>query len=64
MRHDLAIEQARKLAGWRIYVTNAPVQRLSLSQAVAYYRDQWQLERGFHRISAWETPRLAHFSAK
>ncbi len=29
VRHDLAIEQARKLAGWRIYiyVTNAPALR-------------------------------------
>ena len=33
---------------WRLYVTNAPITQLTLSQAVMYYRDEWLLERGFH----------------
>ena len=53
-----AISQAEQLAGWRIYVTNVPVQLLSLPQAVIYYRDQWQLERGFHRFKRGQLPAL------
>mgnify|MGYP001587238267 CR=1 FL=1 len=49
-RRQAAIEEAETLAGWRLYVTDAPAERLSLSQAVAYYREQWQPERGFHRL--------------
>ena len=56
-----AIEQAKQLAGWRIYVTNVPTQRLSLSQAVAYYRAQWQLERGYHRFKRGQLPALPIF---
>ena len=56
-----AIEQAKQLAGWRIYVTNVPTQRLSLPQAVAYYRAQWQLERGYHRFKRGQLPALPIF---
>jgi len=45
-----AIETFNRLAGWRLYVTNAPAWRLDLSGAVACYREQWQPERGFHRL--------------
>jgi transposase len=45
-----AIEEAVQLAGWRLYVTNAPITRLTLNQAIVYYRDQWIVERGFHRF--------------
>jgi transposase len=31
--------------GWRVYVTNAPVRRLPLGQAVLAYRDEWLVER-------------------
>jgi transposase len=34
---SLAIEQAECLAGWRLYVTNAPATKLSLPLAVIYY---------------------------
>ena len=44
------IETFNRLAGWRLYVTNAPAWRLNLSGAVACYREQWQPERGFHRL--------------
>jgi len=48
-RQTEAIETFNRLAGWRLYVTNAPTGRLDLSGAVACYREQWQPERGFHR---------------
>ncbi len=44
------IEEAEILAGWRLYVTNAPAAELTLPQAVMYYRDQWLVEHGFHRF--------------
>jgi transposase len=53
-----AIEQAEQLAGWRLYVTNAPSTRLTLPQAVIYYRDEWLLERGFHRFKRGRLPAL------
>jgi transposase len=53
-----AIEEATQLAGWRLYVTNAPITRLSLNQAIAYYRDQWVVERGFHRFKRGQLPAL------
>ena len=57
-RQPAAIAEAEQLAGWRIYVTNVKLERLSLSQAVAYYRDQWQLENGFHRFKRGQLPAL------
>jgi len=47
--HD-AIETFNRLAGWRLYVTNAPVARLDLHGALTCYREEWQPERGFHRL--------------
>lgn len=49
-RKTEAIETFNQLAGWRLYVTNAPARRLDLTSAVACYREQWQPERGFHRL--------------
>jgi transposase len=45
-----AIAIAQQVAGWRLSVTNAPALRLDLPGAVACYRDQWQPERGVHRL--------------
>ncbi len=53
-----AIEEAEILAGWRLYVTNAPGTKLTLPQAVMYYRDEWLLERGFHRFKRGSLPAL------
>ena len=53
-----AIEEAAQLAGWRLYVTNAPITCLSLNQAIIYYRDQWIVERGFHRFKRGQLPAL------
>ena len=57
-RQTDAISQAEQLTGWRIYVTNVVIEQLSLSQAVVYYRDQWQLEHGFHRFKRGQLPAL------
>ena len=57
-RQILAIAEAEQLAGWRLYVTNAPIARLSLNQAISYYRDQWIVERGFHRFKRGQLPAL------
>ncbi len=53
-----AIAQAEQLAGWRLYVTNAVKTQLTLPQAVIYYRDEWLLERGFHRFKRGRLPAL------
>ena len=45
-----AITIANQLAGWRLYVTNAPAARLALQTAVQSYREEWQPERGFHPL--------------
>ncbi len=55
---DAAIKEAETLAGWRLYITNAPITQLSLSLAVMYYRDEWLLERGFHRFKRGRLPAL------
>lgn len=47
--HD-AIDAAQFQAGWRIYATNAPVARLSLTQAVLSYRGQIVQENIFRRL--------------
>lgn len=57
-RQPQAIEEAILLTGWRIYVANATTERLSLSQAMAYYREQWQPEQGFHRFKRGRLPAL------
>lgn len=53
-----AIEQAKQLAGWRLYVTNALITQVSLTQAVSYYREEWLVERGFHRFKRGRLPAL------
>ena len=45
-----AITTFDQLAGWRLYVTNAPTERLDLQAAAQCYREEWQPEQGFHRL--------------
>ncbi len=45
-----AIEQLKLTFGWRVYATNAPTEQLSFQDAVLTYRDEWIIERGFHRF--------------
>ncbi|NEO50414.1 MAG: transposase, partial [Moorea sp. SIO4A3] len=57
-RCEAEIEAFQAVAGWRLYVTNASGERLSLEQAVFSYREQWQPERGFHRFKRGRLPAL------
>ncbi len=52
------IARALQLAGWRIHVSNTSAQRMSLTQSVRYYRDEWLVERGFHRFKKGSIPAL------
>lgn len=45
-----ALEKAVGRLGWRVYATNAPVERLSLEQAALAYRDQYVIDRGMGRL--------------
>jgi transposase len=49
-RNDAAITAAEFQAGWRIYATNAPIDKLSLAQAVLAYREQYIEENVFRRL--------------
>jgi transposase len=51
-RNETAIAARQQRLGWRVQVTNAPVDRLSLSAAVVHYRGGWSLERDFHLVTA------------
>jgi transposase len=44
------IEKTQRLMGWRVYATNAPEERLSLSKAVDVYRDAYLHEYGYSRL--------------
>jgi transposase len=60
-RDEELIDQFRKLAGWRIYVTNVAEDRMTLNQSTQYYRDEWLVERGFHRFKKGHIPVLPLF---
>jgi transposase len=49
-RHADVIAAQQATLGWRAYVTNAPSTQLTLADAVLTYRDEWLIERGFHRL--------------
>ena len=49
-RHEEAIAARRHRLGWRVQVTNAPMDRLPLSQAIRHYRGGWSLERDVHLV--------------
>jgi transposase len=49
-RKQKAIHAARLLLGWRLYVTNAPAEELSLTEAVWAYRGAPYIERDFRRL--------------
>lgn len=50
IRQEEAIAALHRTMGWRVYVTNAPAEELSLEQALLVYRDEWLIEREFHRL--------------
>lgn len=45
-----AIHAARRLLGWRLYVSNAPVERLTWAEGVQVYRGAPWIERDFRRL--------------
>jgi transposase len=49
-RNPTAIAARQSRLGWRVQVTNAPADRLSLPQAVRHYRGGWSLERDCHQL--------------
>jgi len=49
-RDKAALEALQQTFGWRAYVTDLAVEQLSLVEAVLTYREEWQIERGFHRL--------------
>jgi transposase len=49
-REPEAIAAAEFKAGWRLYATNAPAERLPLDRAVLAYRDQYIEENVFRRL--------------
>ena len=58
---EAALDEAYRLAGWRVYVSNTSAQQMSLTQATAYYRDEWLVENGFHRFKGGSLPALPLF---
>lgn len=49
-RHQAAIRATRRLMGWRLYVSNAPAEELSLTEAVWAHRGAPYIERDFRRL--------------
>jgi len=49
-RNETAIREQYRTMGWRLYVTNAPVETLSFSQAILAYRGAPNIERDFSRL--------------
>ena len=52
VRDEAAIDALKQTFGWRAYVTDLPVEQLSLCDAVLTYREEWRIERGFHRLKS------------
>jgi transposase len=49
-RNATALAAHEQTLGWRVYVTNAPATELTWQEAVLTYRDEWLIERSFHRL--------------
>ncbi len=49
-RHETALAAQQPRLGWRVQVTKAPADRLSLTEAVGHDRGGWSLERDFHLV--------------
>jgi transposase len=49
-RQAEAIAAISRCFGWRVYATSAPLEELTLAEAVWTYRAEWRIERGFHRL--------------
>jgi transposase len=51
-RQEDAIAARRQRFGWKAFVTNAGPKRLSLQDAVLGYRNEYRVERIFHRLKS------------
>ncbi len=51
-RHDDQISALTAGFGWKAFVTNVPLARLSLAEAVLCYRHEHRVERIFHRLKS------------
>ena len=49
-RNQEAVAKAEAKMGWRIYATNAPVEKFPLAKTVLAYRDQYVIENVFRRL--------------
>ena len=49
-RNQEAIAKAEAKTGWRIYATNAPIEKFPLVKTVLAYRDQYIVENVFRRL--------------
>jgi transposase len=49
-RDEARIAEAREAFGWRAYITDVSRDRLSLEEAVKLYRQEYRIERVFHRL--------------
>ncbi|MGD9505555.1 MAG: hypothetical protein AB7W37_11635 [Syntrophobacteraceae bacterium] len=49
-RREEAVAALKKTLGWRAYATDCGEDELSLEEAVQAYRNEWLVERGFHRL--------------
>jgi len=48
--NEVALKTAINRLGWRVYATNAPIEKLLLDDAVLIYREEYFIERGFGRL--------------
>jgi len=60
-RKQTVIDERHTLAGWRVYVTNTSPEKMTLQQSIRYYRDEWRVERGGHRLKKGSLPVLPLF---
>jgi len=49
-RNEVAIEQHQQTLGWRVYATNMPKKKLSPTQAVLCYRQEYRIEYKFNQL--------------
>jgi transposase len=49
-RNHSAIQSHKHRLGWRVHVTNIPLERMSLTQSVIHYRSGWSIERDFDLV--------------
>ena len=44
------IQRSIRLTAWRLYVTNAPLEKLPLQELLNCYREEYRIEHQFHRL--------------